>query len=124
MDVPVPIDRVSDALLRRARSMGFSARDAALLADHFLDAELRGAPTHGLERLRWLAGQPGIDPAARPRLLERSEGRARYDGTGAAGYIALAEAIDRELEDGVPAARLLIVSHCFPTGRLGYFPAR
>jgi LDH2 family malate/lactate/ureidoglycolate dehydrogenase len=120
----VPIDRARDALLHRARSLGFAARDAALLADHFLDAELCGAPTHGLERLRWLAGQRGIDPSARPRLLERTEGRARYDGAGAAGYIALAEAIDRELEDGPPAARLLVVSHCFPTGRLGYFAER
>jgi LDH2 family malate/lactate/ureidoglycolate dehydrogenase len=120
----VPIDEVRRTMGRRARSLGFGGRDAALLADHFLDAELRGAATHGLERLRWIAGFPGLDPGARSRLLERGEGMARYHSAGALGYLALADAIDRELADPPASARLLIVADCFPTGRLGYFAER
>jgi LDH2 family malate/lactate/ureidoglycolate dehydrogenase len=120
----VAIEPVQRAAGRRARELGFGGRDAALLADHFVDAELRGASTHGLERLRWLAGFRDLDPTARVRVVERGNGAARYDATGAVGYLALAEAIDRELADPPPDARLVVVSNCFPTGRLGYFAER
>src|SRR3954468_19350166 len=120
----VPIEDVRRAMGRRARVLGFDGRDAALLADHFLDAELRGAATHGVGRMRWIAGLPGLDPRARPRVLERGEGLARYHASGSVGYIALAHAIDRELEDPPAGARVVVVSDCFPTGRLGYFAAR
>ena len=36
------------------RDLGFSEADASTLADHFLDAERRGKPSHGLARIDWL----------------------------------------------------------------------
>jgi LDH2 family malate/lactate/ureidoglycolate dehydrogenase len=120
----VAIERARESAGRRARRLGFGGRDAALLVDHFVDAELRGASTHGLERLRWIAGFDGLDTTARCRVLERGEGIARYDAAGALGYLALADAIDRELADPPPGARVVVVSRCFPTGRLGYFAER
>src|SRR6186997_2247331 len=84
----VAIERAREAAGRRARRLGFGGRDAALLVDHFVDAELRGASTHGLERLRWIAGFDGLDPTARCRVLERGEGIARYDAAGRLGYFA------------------------------------
>jgi LDH2 family malate/lactate/ureidoglycolate dehydrogenase len=121
-DVPIP--ELRSAMLARAGGLGFGADAAGLLVDHFLDAELRGAPTHGVERLRWVAGFADLDPSARPRLELRAEGIARWDGDGALGYLALAEALDRELDDPPAGARLVVVSHCFPTGRLGWFAER
>src|SRR3954447_1835583 len=118
------IEDVRRAMGRRARGLGFDGRDAALLAGHFLDAELRGAATHGVGRMRWIAGLPGLDPRARPRVLELGEAVAMYHASGSVVYIALAHAIDRELEDPPAAARVVVVSDCFPTGRLGYFAAR
>jgi hydroxycarboxylate dehydrogenase B len=120
----VAISRVREALEDRARRLGFGPAHAALLADHFLDAELRGARAHGLERMRWIASFPRLDPAAQPRLLGRAEGLARYDAAGSLGYVALAEALDCELADPPAGARVVVVSHCFPTGRLGYFAER
>jgi hypothetical protein len=46
---------------RKLVALGFSAGDAATLADHFLDAERRGRTGHGLSRVDWLATLPGLD---------------------------------------------------------------
>ena len=120
----VPIDALRAALHARAAALGFPDSSAALITDHFLDAELRGAPTHGAERMRWLAGFRDLQPDAHPRLVERSEGLARWDGNGAVGYVALAEALDHEVEHAPAGARLVVVGRCFPTGRLGWFGER
>jgi uncharacterized oxidoreductase len=74
--------------------------------------------------MRWLAGFRDLEPDAHPRLVERSEGLARWDGGGAVGYVALAEALDREAENAPVGARLVVVRRCFPTGRLGWFGER
>jgi LDH2 family malate/lactate/ureidoglycolate dehydrogenase len=120
----ISIDELRSALHARAVLLGFPAAAAALITDHFLDAELRGAPTHGAERMRWLSGFTDLAPTARPREVERTEGLVRWDGAGAVGYVALAEALDAELDAAPDGARLVVVSHCFPTGRLGWFAER
>jgi LDH2 family malate/lactate/ureidoglycolate dehydrogenase len=120
----VAIGELQASMLERARSMGMAEADAELVVDHFLDAELRGAAGHGVERLRWLAGR---GPSARGgglRLAERQDGMARYDGSGALGYMALRRALDAELARPPSGARVVVVSHCFPTGRLGYYAER
>src|SRR5438552_5061222 len=117
----VPIDELRDALESQALALGFDPARSARLADHFLDAELRGASGHGAERMRWLHGFADLQPAATAALAERSEGLARYHAGGALGYLALADALDAELADPPAGARLVVVSECFPTGRLGYF---
>lgn len=117
----VPIDELRDALESQAQALGFDQARSARLADHFLDAELRGATGHGAERMRWLHGFGDLQPDASPTLAERAEGLARYSAGGALGYLALAEVLDAELADPPAGARLVVVSQCFPTGRLGYF---
>jgi LDH2 family malate/lactate/ureidoglycolate dehydrogenase len=120
----VPIAALEDALERRAARLGFAPDAAALLAGHFLDAELRGAPTHGAERIRWLAGFADLRPEARPRLLERADGLARWESDGALGYVALGAALDAEVADPPAGARLVVVAGCFPTGALRWFAER
>jgi hydroxycarboxylate dehydrogenase B len=117
----VAIDQLRDALTARAAELGFARRRAERLADHFLDAEMRGARGHGAERMRWLHGLGDLRPHAVPLLRERSDGLARYDGDGALGYLALAEVLADELADPPQGARLIAVADCFPTGRLGYY---
>ena len=117
----VPIDEARQALHARAAALGFADARAARLADHFLDAELRGASGHGVERMRWLHGLGGLRPDATAVEIDRREGYVRYDGAGALGYLALAEVLERELADPPAGARLVVVSDCFPTGTLGYF---
>ena len=117
----VPIHDVREALAARASELGFAPDRAARLADHFLDAELRGASGHGVERMRWLHGFDHLNPDARPVEAVRSDGYVRYDATGSLGYLALAEVLVSEVAKPPAGARLVVVSGCFPTGRLGYF---
>jgi delta1-piperideine-2-carboxylate reductase len=120
----VPLAELRQALEARARALGFPPDAAALIADHFHDAELRGAANHGAERMRWLAGFTDLEPGARPERVDRTEGMARWDSAGAVGYVALAEALDRETADPPAGARFVIVERCFPTGMLTWFGER
>jgi LDH2 family malate/lactate/ureidoglycolate dehydrogenase len=120
----VRLDELRAAVAARLRGLGFDDRTATLIGDHYLDAELRGAATHGIERLRWLADLVGLDPLARPALAGRSDGLARWDAAGAVGYVALADALDAECRVPLTGARLVVVEECFPTGRLGWFAER
>jgi LDH2 family malate/lactate/ureidoglycolate dehydrogenase len=120
----VALDVLRAAVGARLNGLGFDDRAAAIVGDHYVDAELRGAKTHGLERLRWLAGRPGLNPAARAALRRREDGMAVWDAAGAVGYVALADALDAECAAPLAGARLVVVEGCFPTGRLGWFAER
>lgn len=120
----VAIDEVRTAMTARMARLGLDEARTGLLVDHMLDAELRGLRSHGVERVRWLCETARVDPAARPRLLERTGGLARWDGAGCLGYLALSAILDRELADPPAGARLVVASHCFPTGRLGWYAER
>ncbi len=88
--------------------------DAALVVDHFVDAEMRGAPGHGVERLRWLAGCPAPDGHVR---LTSSIAATAWPATtraAALGYLALAAALDPELAAPPGGARLVVVRTASP----------
>lgn len=108
----------------RLRELGFDEADAALLADHFRDADARGRPSHGLGRLEWLARLPGLDPRARPERTVSETGFERWEGRGALGYITLARIVDAQLADPPARARVVVAADCFPTGVLGYWVRR
>ena len=120
----VSLDELRAGVEARLQALGFDGRVAALIGEHYVDAELRGATTHGLERLRWLAGQGGIDPAARPIQIERTDSVSRWDAASAVGYAALADVLAAEVRTPPTGARLVVVERCFPTGRLGWFAER
>jgi len=110
-----------EEVLGRIRSLGFSAADADLLADHFLDAERRGKKGHGLARVEWLATLPDLDPSAVPERVASYPGFEHWDGRGALGYRTLG-AICRRLVEKPPWPALVIsAANCFPTGMLGYW---
>jgi LDH2 family malate/lactate/ureidoglycolate dehydrogenase len=108
----------------RLRSLGFSAGDARILTDHFLDADRRGKPGHGLSRVEWLATLDGLDPSARPERFVSEPAYERWRGRGALGYLTLAAICDAQLGDPPRHARLVVAERCFPTGVLGYWVRR
>jgi LDH2 family malate/lactate/ureidoglycolate dehydrogenase len=108
----------------RLSRIGFSEADAQTLADHFLDAERRGKPSHGLSRIDWLAELPGLDPNARPQRVAAEPGYEHWDGRGAVGYLTLAALVDTQLAEPPERARVVVASRCFPTGALGYWVRR
>ena len=103
--------------------MGFDNAQATVLAEHFLDAERRGKRGHGLSRVEWLATQT-VDPGARPERLVGDEGYERWDGNGAVGYLTLAAICDAQVAAPPERARVVVASHCFPTGMLGHYTRR
>ena len=66
--------------LERLGGLGFSDEAAQTLADHFLDADRRGKPSHGVARIEWLETFPGLDPppvpSRRPRHRASTSGKA------------------------------------------------
>jgi LDH2 family malate/lactate/ureidoglycolate dehydrogenase len=108
-------------VLETIRGLGFSEEDAEVLADHFLDAEARGKRGHGLTRVEWLTTLPDLEPDARPERLVAEPGFERWDGRGALGYLTLAAICRAQLENPPPHARVVVASHCFPTGMLGHW---
>jgi LDH2 family malate/lactate/ureidoglycolate dehydrogenase len=110
---------VSDEALERLRGLGFDDDAAAVLADHFLEAEERGRAGHGLARIEWLAALPGLDPAARPERVISEPAYERWDGRGALGYLTLHAVVQAQIASPPERARLVVASRCFPTGVLG-----
>ena len=113
----------TEDVLPRLLELGFSEADAAVLADHFLEAERRGKRGHGFSRVEWLATQQ-VDPTARPERVVAEEGFERWDGRGAIGYLTLAAVCESQLASPPEHARLVVASHCFPTGMLGHYTRR
>jgi len=108
----------------RLRALGFGDEQAAVLFEHFSDAERRGKLGHGFSRVEWLETLPDIEPGALPVKVDSSPGFDRWEGRGALGYLTLA-AICTDLEAAPPEpARVVVAADCFPTGMLGHWVRR
>ena len=118
---PAPV-RTED-VLPKLLELGFAAADADVLADHFLEAERQGKRGHGFSRVEWLGTQV-VDPTAQPERLVAEAGFERWDGRGAVGYLTLAAICDAQVAAPPEHARVVVASHCFPTGMLGYWTRR
>jgi LDH2 family malate/lactate/ureidoglycolate dehydrogenase len=113
---------VHEEVRERLARLGFSESNARILADHFVDAEARGKPGHGLSRVDWLETRPlEIDPTARPKKVAESSAYERWDGNGALGYLTLAAIVEAQLAAPPADARLVVAQRCFPTGMLGHW---
>ncbi len=112
-----------DEARARLKALGLTAAAVEVLLNHFVDADRRGKPGHGLSRVSWLEGQ-SFDPGALPVKCSSSDGIDRWDGGGALGYLILSAVCDDLLVEGVDGARLVVASPCFPTGTLGYWVRR
>jgi LDH2 family malate/lactate/ureidoglycolate dehydrogenase len=113
-----------EQVVGRLCTLGFDDSDARVLADHFLDSEARGRPSHGLARIDWLETLPDLRPRARPERVAAEPGFERWEGRGALGYLTLAALVDAQLAAPPERARLVVAADCFPTGALGYWVRR
>jgi (2R)-3-sulfolactate dehydrogenase (NADP+) len=115
---------VEDGVRKRIRGLGFGEDATEVLAGHFLDAEARGRTGHGLTRVDWLSTLPDLHPEAEPKRLLAEPGYERWEGNGALGYLTLDAIVRSQLESPPARARIVVASHCFPTGVLGYWTRR
>jgi LDH2 family malate/lactate/ureidoglycolate dehydrogenase len=113
-----------DEALSRLRALGFSERDAAVLAEHFLDADRRGKPSHGAVRIGWLETWDELRPHARPERVVAEPGFERWEGRGALGYLTLAAICDAQLAAPPERSRLVVAAGTWPVGALGHWVRR
>jgi (2R)-3-sulfolactate dehydrogenase (NADP+) len=71
-----------------------------------------------------LSRLPDLDTRAEPRRVSSQSGYECWDGNGAVGYLTLARIVEAQLAEPPERARLVVASHCFPTGFLGYWVRR
>jgi (2R)-3-sulfolactate dehydrogenase (NADP+) len=112
-----------DEVQPRLLAMGFDEEKTAVLAAHFVDAERRGKLGHGFSRVEWLATQD-VDPTAEPLRILAEEGYERWDVNGAGGYLPRGAIGDAQIAAPPANARVVVASHCFPTGMLGHYTRR
>jgi LDH2 family malate/lactate/ureidoglycolate dehydrogenase len=113
-----------DEGLRRLGALGFSVEDRETLWAHFDDAQQRGKLGHGHSRIPWLETLDGYDAAAQPALALDEPGYQRWNGNGAIGYLVLATAVTRQIEQPPAHARVVVCERTFPTGMLGHHVRR
>jgi L-2-hydroxycarboxylate dehydrogenase (NAD+) len=110
--------------LGRLAGLGFAEDDARTLVDHFIDADRRGKPSHGVARIEWLETLPDLEPAANPAKVVSTPSFDLWEGQGALGYLTLSAVCD-DLESSPPSlVKVVAAAQCFPTGMLGYWVRR
>jgi LDH2 family malate/lactate/ureidoglycolate dehydrogenase len=110
---------VLDEVMERIRRLGFGEEDARVLAGHFVEAEERGRPGHGLARVDWLETLDWLQPNARPERVVAEEGFERWEARGTLGYLMLAAIVRAQIASPPERARVVVAAKCFPTGALG-----
>jgi LDH2 family malate/lactate/ureidoglycolate dehydrogenase len=98
---------------------GMDARDAGLLADSLVQADLGGVHSHGVlrvpEYVRKLTRE-GVDPRGRPRVVRDSGACLVVDGGNSMGQIgahfAMERVIERAATTGIAAAAIRGSNHC------------
>jgi len=118
----VSVDWVRERAEAVLRGAGLDDKQAALVADALIEAELRGRATHGLMRLSGVLGRLKT-MARRPVRIETDRGAAvLVDGGNELGYIVsdfcTKVVIERCREHGVALAAAHDTTHA---GMVGYF---
>jgi L-2-hydroxycarboxylate dehydrogenase (NAD+) len=119
----------ADVLLQRVRAIfehcAMSPRDANLLADSLVVADVRGVHSHGVLRVPDYVQRltrEGVNPGGRPAIVSDRQAALVIDGGNAMGQIAcdfaMRQAIDRAARLGVAVATVRGSNHC---GALFYF---
>jgi LDH2 family malate/lactate/ureidoglycolate dehydrogenase len=104
---------------------GMARRDADILADQLVMADLRGIHSHGVIRVPLYVGRlngGGIDPRGRPRVVKDAPAALVIDGGNnmgqVAGTFAMQAAIERARTTGVAVAAVGNSNHC---GAMEYY---
>ena len=98
---------------------GMEPRDATLLADSLVMADLRGVHSHGILRVPEYVKKltrDGVNPKGRPAVVKRRGAAMVVDGNNAMGQIACAVAMDHAIstasELGLAAVAIRGSNHC------------
>lgn len=107
------------------QSCGMHGRDARLLSDTLVAADLRGCHSHGVLRVPDYVKKlcvDGVDPQAAPSVVKDRAAALVVDGNNAMGQVAcefaMRKAIERARDMGTAVAAVRGSNHC---GAMAYF---
>ena len=122
---PVNDDELRTLVTTIFEHCGMNARDAGLLADSLVFADLRGVYSHGVLRVPEYVKKltdDGVNPQGRPKVVQDSGACMVVDGGNSMGQIgvhfAMEQVIERARTTGIAAAAIRGSNHC---GALAYF---
>ena len=124
----IAVDELTERVARVFGRLGLPDEDAGIVADHLVEADLRGVHSHGVIRVpTYVQGirSGKINPTPDIRVLEDHGGQAVMDGDYAMGHVAAYRAnqlaIERGREHGMAAVALRRSNHC---GAMAYYAIR
>lgn len=101
--VTIPVDEALKWQEEIYRAAGMNEKDARLVADNLVVADLRGVYSHGIMRTPVYVGHfktGNIDPAARPEIVRESAASALVDGHNGMGMVVAAFATELAISMG------------------------
>lgn len=111
----------SDVMTR----VGCDADIAAEIAEHLVESDLRGVPSHGVMRLTQYAKQAGtgyVDAGARPAAERNAADRIVVDGNRGFGHPAATLGVRLGIDECRDVGMSVVaVQNCGHTGRLGTY---
>ena len=111
--------RLSTEVLSAA---GMDSREAQIITDILIEAEIRGRSTHGLIRLSGIAGRAKEHVNAKMSVVKESDNYALVDGGGKFGYIAAHYAMKLAIEKSKKNGMALVgVNNSGHSGMVGYY---
>jgi delta1-piperideine-2-carboxylate reductase len=104
-------------------AVGHDRGDAALIADHLLDCELRGVSYGGLARALSIVERLDKADDRRPMVVERdTPALARIDGGDQIGYVVAHRATRMAIDKAATAGLAMVAAHnTWYTGMLSYY---
>lgn len=119
------VEKIRSTLQAVFKASGASGDEAALFADVLVEAELRGRPTHGLNRVGSILGFLKDRPVGTPRVVVRRGPMVRIDGGDQSGYLVAAFAADVAASTAAEQGHALVgVRNTRHSGMLGYYADR
>jgi len=121
----VTAQQLRETAVKILRSKGASENDAALVADHLVEANLRGRDSHGISRLLGIMKgieKKTINPRTKVSVIRETPAMALLDGKHSIGQIvamkAMTLAIEKAHNTGIGLVSVRNASHI---GFLGYY---
>ena len=106
-------------------ALGTPEREADVVADHLVDAELCGVTSHGIIRVgQYVQGlrEGRIKPDAQLSVLRETAATAALDGGQGFGQVMACHAVDKATQLASDSGTgVVTLANCSHTGRLGYY---
>ena len=105
------------------RKLGFTTQEAAIVAEHLVDASMWGYEFAGLPRILVIAERPELKKPRTPvSIIKETPNSAQLDGGNNVGYVALLRAVEVAIEKVLSSGIAIIgLRNSWFSGRNAYY---